>query len=162
LAQDITSVVFLSSFCYECAPLYIEGSELTMARAKGKKKQGGRPTGQPNNRTETNPVQPETKPSGRPTRQSTQRTMGQVDPSKTDPDAAPLSGDPGPGPSSPTDRTLLDPTVPPYVPRSTQKLSPTPSSLSRPRVIDVETVSSNSVRSDLTSPHRFEDVGGAT
>jgi hypothetical protein len=43
-----------------------------MATAKGKKKQGGRPPGQPNTQTEVNPVQLETKPSGRPTRQSTQ------------------------------------------------------------------------------------------
>jgi hypothetical protein len=150
-----------------------------MARAKEKvekKKQGGQPTGQPNNRTGTNPVQPDTKPSGRPTRQSTQQATGQVDPSKTAPDAqqatgqvdssksnpvaTPPSGDPGPGTSSPTDRTPLDPTAPPYVPRPTQKSSPTLSSSSRPRVIEVETVSSNSVHSAQMSPHRFDDAGG--
>jgi hypothetical protein len=73
-----------------------------MAKAKGKKKQGGRPTGQPNIRMETNQVQPETKPSRLPTHQSTQRTMGQVDPSNTDPGVASFVGDP-------VDPPLLEP-----------------------------------------------------
>jgi hypothetical protein len=40
-----------------------------MARAKGKKKQGGCPMSQPNNQTEANQVQPESKPAGHLTHQ---------------------------------------------------------------------------------------------
>jgi hypothetical protein len=91
-----------------------------MARAKGKKKQGGRTPGQSNTRTEANPVQPETKPPGRPTRQSTQRAVVQADPNDTDPEVPSLVGVPADPPlqesSHPTDRTPLDPTAPPYVP----------------------------------------------
>jgi hypothetical protein len=138
-----------------------------MAKAKGKKKQGGRPPGQSNTQMEANPVQPETKPSGRRTRQSTQRAMVQADPNNTDPEVPSLVGVPADPPlqessQRPTDRTPLDPTAPPYVPHSNQQSSPTPSNSSCPRVIEVETVTSTSVRSGRMSPHEIDDDGAAS
>jgi hypothetical protein len=134
-----------------------------MARAKGKKKQGGRPPGQ------SNPVQPELKPPGCPMHQATQQVVGQVDPSNTDLDIASPAGDPVDPPlqepSSSTYRPPLDTRAPPYVARSNQKpsWSLTPSSSSRPHIIEIEMVTSNSVHSGQISLHRIDDDGdGAT
>jgi hypothetical protein len=56
----------------------------------------------------------------------------------------------------------LDRTAPPYVPGSKQKSSPTPSSSSCPRIIEVEMVTSISARSGKMSPHRIKDDGAAS
>jgi hypothetical protein len=137
-----------------------------MAKAKGKKKQGGQPPGQSNTQTAANQVQLETKPPGRPTSQSTQREVGQADPNDTDPDVPSLVDVPADPPlqesSNSSNRTPLDPTAPPYVPRSNQMSSPTPSNSLCPRVIEVETVTSTSVRSGRMSPHRIDDDGAAS